>query len=68
MAEIKDRANSVPTHRALYNNILDAEHPTNVDTLVDRSQVPFGNDSAIKLIQSIFNSIGMSYKYIKGRY
>lgn len=68
MAEIKDRANSVPTHRALYNNILDAEHPTNVDTLVDRTQVPFGNDSAIKLIQSIFNSIGMSYKYIKGRY
>ena len=68
IAELKDRANSVPTHRALYNNILTAQHPTNVDNLVDRNLVPFGNDSAIKLVQSIFNSIGMSYTYVPGRY
>ena len=68
LAELKDRANSVPTHKALYTNILNAPYPTNIDRVVDRDKVPFGQDSAIKLVNSIFNSIGMAMKYIKGRY
>lgn len=68
LAELKDRANSVPTHKALYTSILNAPYPTNIDRVVDRDKVPFGQDSAIKLVNSIFNSIGMAMKYIKGRY
>lgn len=66
MAEIKDRANSVPTFKEIYNNILNADQPTNVEHIVDRAKVPYGSDSAIKLIRSIFKSIGMDMVYVKG--
>lgn len=66
VAELKDRANSLPTHKALYENLLDAPQPTNIDEVVDRTKTPFGQDSAIKLIRSIFKPIGMDYTYIPG--
>lgn len=68
MAEIKDRANSIPTFKAMYNNILNADKPTDIDHIVDRNEVPYGHDSAIKLIRSIFKSIGMDITYVKGKY
>ena len=66
MAELKDRANSVPTFRAMYSNILNADHPGNMENIVDREKVPYGSDSAIKLIRSIFKSIGMDIVYLQG--
>ena len=68
IAELKDRANSVPTHKALYHNILSADRPCDMKVGVDRTKVPFGNDSAVKLVHSIFKPIGMDYTYIDGVY
>ena len=68
IAELKDRANSVPTHKALYHNILSADRPCDMPVGVDRTKVPFGNDSAVKLVHSIFKPIGMDYTYIDGVY
>lgn len=65
-AEMKDRANSVPTHMAMYKNILNAKEPMNTDTLVDRSVTKYGNDSAVRLIHSILRPLGMDYVYVKG--
>lgn len=63
VAELKDRANSIDTHKAVYKNILDAPQPTNISCVVDRNKIPFGSDSAITLIDSIFNSGGISIEY-----
>lgn len=68
MAEIKDRANSIPTFKAMYNNILNADRPTDIDNIVDRKINPYGHDSAIKLVRSIFKSIGMDITYVKGKF
>lgn len=63
IAELKDRANSIPTHRAVYKNILDAEYPTNIDDVVNRNIHPYGEDSALQLINNIFNPSGISIEY-----
>ena len=63
IAELKDRAGSVPTHRAIYKNILDADVPTNIDAVVDRKLIPYGEDAALNLTNNIFNSSGISVNY-----
>jgi hypothetical protein len=63
LVELKDRANSIPTHETLYSNILKAEHPTNIQNVVDRNITPYGNDSTLDLINNIFNSAGLDIIY-----
>lgn len=65
-AEMKDRANSIPTHMDMYNNILSADEPLNTETLVDRGVTKFGNDSAIRLVHAILKPLGMDFVYVKG--
>lgn len=67
MVELKDRANSIPTHESLYANILRAPQPTNIDSVVDRTKVPYGNDSTLDLINNIFNSAGLDIIYDKDK-
>lgn len=61
--ELKDRANSIPTHEAIYSKILKSEQPTNIDVVVDRNVTPYGNDSTLDLINNIFNSAGLDISY-----
>lgn len=63
IAELKDRANSIPTHEHIYKTILEADYPTNIENVVDRTKVPFGEDSALELVNNIFNSAGISIEY-----
>ena len=63
MAELKDRANNIDTHKMIYKKLLTADKPTNIDKLVDRSEVPYGGDAAINLIDSIFNAFGLELTY-----
>lgn len=63
IAELKDRANSIPTHKAVYRNILDADQPTNIDRVVDRNKNPFGEDAALELLNNIFNAAGIEIVY-----
>lgn len=65
IAELKDRANSIPTHEHIYRTILDAPKPTDIDVLVDRTSIPYGHDSALELVNNIFNSAGIEIDYVK---
>lgn len=67
LAEIKDRANSIPTHMEIYKNILTAKKPSNVKTLVDRTKVPYGSDSAIIFLNNILNPSGIKLEYAVDR-
>ena len=64
LAELKDRGVSANTHKHIYKNILEAEQPTNIDHVVDRANVPYGQDSGLGLINNIFNSGGINIKYV----
>lgn len=68
LIELKDRANSIPTHEHVYRNILKADVPTNIDKVVDRKEVPYGSDSGIEFINSIFNASGIKLTYIEDRH
>jgi len=63
MAEVKDRANSISTHKLVYENILNADKPTNIDKIVDRAKTPYGTDQAIELVNSILNCSGIEVVY-----
>lgn len=63
LAELKDRGNSITTHAHVYNNILNASKPTNIERLVDRNLVPYGNDSALEVVNNIFNAAGIDITY-----
>lgn len=63
LAELKDRANSIDTHRIIYSNILNADKPTNIDVIVDRDKHPYGTDAGIQLIDNIFNCAGIELAY-----
>ena len=65
LAELKDRANSIPTHMEIYKNVLTADKPSNVDSLVDRTKTPYGNDSAIIFLNNILNPSGIKLEYAK---
>lgn len=66
IAEIKDRANSVGTHKSIYKSILEADKPTNIDNLIDRKVQPYGGDAALEFINNIFNPGGISIDYVPG--
>lgn len=61
--ELKDRGNSQDTHAHIYRELLSLDNPSNVDNLVDRTEVPYGKDSSLELIDSIFNASGIEIVY-----
>jgi len=65
LAEMKDRANSVESHKLVYGNILRANNPSNIEVLVDRNIHPYGTDKAIEITQSILNVSGIELEYVK---
>jgi hypothetical protein len=65
MAELKDRANSMETHRTIYAGILRANKPTNIDRAVDRKKVPLGGDDSLNIVEAIFNSGGCDVAFIE---
>jgi len=62
MAELKDRATSRNTHTTIYKNILEADKPTDMATVIDRSVHKYGGHD-LDLIDNIFNSAGINIVY-----
>lgn len=67
IAELKDRANSIETHKLMYRNLLTAAQPTNVDTLVNREDHPLGTDKSLELLESVLNVAGIDLAYTPGK-
>jgi hypothetical protein len=64
LIELKDRGNSIKTHRHIYHNVLTAAHPTNIERVVDRSVCPYGNDSSLEIVDNIFKASGIQIDYV----
>ena len=63
LAELKDRGSSILAHENMYENILKAENPTNIDRVVDRVKVPYGQDKALEIVNSLFNCSGIEISH-----
>ena len=62
-AEIVDRSNNPITMRAMVWNILNATEPTNIANIIDRTQIPYGNNKPIQMINHMFNIAGFKINY-----
>ncbi len=65
LAELKDRANSMNTHKHIYRNILKSDIPSNIDNIVDRKVVPYGGDDSLNLVDSILLSGGCCISFVE---
>lgn len=52
------------THKLIVETILDADQPTNIDVIVDRTKHPYGNTRALQLFNSFTSLGGFGYKYV----
>lgn len=64
LAELRDRSLSQVTVREIYTNLLSADNPTNVNILVEREKVPYGEDAALHKLDNFLAAIGSRLKYI----
>lgn len=64
MPELMDRGASLSTHKHCVMGILKANKPTNIDNLVDREEIPFGDNEKIKLVKTFSSAIGYEPAYL----
>lgn len=53
IAEMLDRSNNPNTHKHMVWNILTADKPTNIETIVDRNVIPLGGSKPLQLVNHI---------------
>ena len=64
-AEIMDRNNNPFSHKQVVYNIISADKPTNIDSLINRETNPFGKTKPLELVKHIAQCAGYKYSYIK---
>lgn len=67
VAEIVDRSNNPLTMRRMVQNILEADKPTNIYRLIDRTKLEFGTNKPLQMINHVFNTAGFKVSYRKDR-
>jgi len=64
VAEMTDRTNNVATLTELTRNVLTADKPTNIETIVDRKKFKFDGNVVFSTLQHIFECSGVTMKYV----
>ena len=64
IAEILDRSGNAKTMRKISANLLRADKPTNVDVLVDRKEIPYGNTRPLKHFYHFLMTQGFELGYM----
>jgi len=67
LAELVDRGASIETHEELYDVVLNADEPCNIEVGVDRNKVPYGKHKALEIMDTLFKSSGMEIEFIEDK-
>ncbi len=62
-AETLDRNNNPLTHEHILYKILEAEYPTNIDQVVDRTVVPLGGAKPLQYVKHVLQCAGVEFYY-----
>ena len=62
-AEVMDRNNNPATHKEMVKRILSAPHPGNIDSLVDRTVIPYGGSKSLQLLRHMCQVSGFDFEY-----
>lgn len=63
VAEVLDRTNSLATSEHINYNLLEAEQPTNIQSLVNRKVVPRGQARPLQLMKHLVGCAGSRFVY-----
>lgn len=63
IAELMDRNLNVNSHKTIYRKLLTSEKPTNIDRLIDRSEIPLGEHRTLKIFDHLTISAGFETVY-----
>lgn len=66
LAELFDRNNNPSTHREIVQQILNADTCTNINTIIDRKQFPFGGSKPLQQAYHILFCSGVEFGYSEG--
>lgn len=59
LAEHHDRANNPITNAAIVRSLMTAKNPMDIESVVDRDKIPLGNNSSVRLVNSVLRSGGV---------
>lgn len=59
--EILDQSNNPIAHKAIVSNILTAEKPTNINKVIDRTEIPRGKSRALVYMKHILQCAGVEF-------
>jgi DNA-directed RNA polymerase beta subunit len=62
-AETIDRSNNPITHEHILYNLLEADNPTNIERIVDRSKIPLGGAKPLQYIKHLLLCSGIEFVY-----
>lgn len=60
-AEILDQSNNPAAHKAIVSNILRAETPTNIQSVINRLEIPRGKSRALVYMKHILQCAGIEF-------
>jgi hypothetical protein len=60
-AEIMDRNNSPQIHEVIARNIVESDHPSNIDRIVDRKEYPLGTARPGQIVRHILRCGGIEF-------
>jgi len=60
VAELLDRSNNPAAQKNIVWNLLNALQPGNIDNIVDRNFIPYGNSRSLQNVKHIFNCAGFT--------
>lgn len=63
IAELMDRNNNPIVHKKIVRGILDSDQPTNIDTLIDRKEIPYGATKPIQFLDHLSLCSGWKFGY-----
>ena len=63
LAELMDRNNNPMTHMEIVNQILKAAKPTQIQQLIDRKKLPYGNTKPLQIMNHIALCGGWKFEY-----
>lgn len=59
--EILDQSNNPAAHKSIVSNILRADKPTNIDSVIDRTEIPRGKSRALVYMKHILQCAGVEF-------
>lgn len=61
VADIMDAHNNPRAHKAMQRAILTAEHPTNIDEVLNREEIPKGGHRPLSYVRHLFECAGRTF-------